>query len=93
MCEEVLTTADIGVNATFSSLLNSACTSCEIQADKSAYWTPQLYYSYENGSVIAVPHDGSVAYYLGRGPNVNSTVPFPKGLKVRLSKLLSLPSL
>ena len=73
---------DIGVNATYESLLNSACTSCEIGADKSAYWTPLLYYQYPNGSFIDVPHGGSVVYYLARGPNMNSTVPFPKGLMI-----------
>lgn len=74
-----LTRTDIGVNATYQSLLNSQCTSCEIATDRSAYWTPLLYYAYPNGSFLEVPHDGSVAYYLGRGPNVNSTIPFPEG--------------
>lgn len=73
---------DIGVNATYESLVNSACTSCEIGADKSAYWTPLLYYQYPNGSFLEVPHGGSVIYYLARGPNANSTVPYPKGFKI-----------
>lgn len=70
------------MNATYQSLLNSKCTSCELTADKSAYWTPQLYYWYPNGSFYEVPHAGSVVYYIGRGPNVNSTIPHPKGLKM-----------
>ncbi|CAK3834219.1 Hypothetical predicted protein [Lecanosticta acicola] len=74
--------ANIGINATYDSLLNSECTSCEISGDKSAYWTPTLYYNYANGSFVEVPHAGSVVYYLGRGPNVNSTIPFPKGLNI-----------
>jgi hypothetical protein len=73
---------DIGVNATYSSLLNSRCTSCEVATDKSAYWSPTLYYKYPNGSFIEVGHTGAVVYYLGRGPNVNSTVPFPKGFQI-----------
>ena len=73
---------DFGINATYDSLLNSACTSCEITADKSAYWTPTLYYSYPNGSFYEVPHSGAVAYYLGRGPNTNKTVAFPPGLNI-----------
>lgn len=73
---------DIGVDATFDSLLNSECTSCEIEADKSAYWTPLLYYEYPNGSSYEVPHAGSVVYYLGRGPNANSTIPYPRGFKI-----------
>lgn len=74
--------SNFGINATYDSLLNSECTSCEITADKSAYWTPTLYYSYPNGSFLEVPHTGGVAYYLGRGPNANQTVPFPKGLNI-----------
>lgn len=62
--------------------MNSACTSCEISADKSAYWSPTLYYSYANGSFLEVPHNGGVVYYLGRGPNVNKTIPFPKGVMI-----------
>lgn len=38
--------SNVGVNATYESLLNSECTSCEVQADHSAYWTPLLYYAY-----------------------------------------------
>lgn len=74
--------ADIGVNSTYQSMVNSECSSCEIGADKSAYWTPLLYYWYPNGSFYEVPHSGSVVYYLARGPNANSTVPFPEGLQI-----------
>ncbi|KAJ9631628.1 hypothetical protein H2203_000027 [Taxawa tesnikishii (nom. ined.)] len=70
---------NIGVNATFNTLLNSQCTSCEIGADKSAYWTPLLYYSHPNGSFEEVPHSGSVVYYLSRGPNAEKLTNFPKG--------------
>ena len=69
------------MNATGASLLNSKCTSCEITTDKSAYWSPLLYYNYPNGTFIEVPHTGSVVYYLGRGLN-GTTVPFPPGFKV-----------
>lgn len=74
--------SDIGINATYSSLLNSRCTSCEVATDKSAYWSPTLYYKYPNGSFFEVGHSGAVIYYLGRGPNVNQTVPFPKGFMI-----------
>jgi hypothetical protein len=73
---------DIGVNATFDSLMNSACTSCEISADKSAYWTPNLYYQHTNGSFEEVPHGGSVIYYLARGQNANDIISFPKGFQM-----------
>ena len=73
---------DFGVSSTPASLLNSDCTSCEITADKSAYWAPTLYYNYPNGTFLEVPHNGGVVYYLGRGPNRNQTVPFPAGLSM-----------
>ncbi|QIW99016.1 hypothetical protein AMS68_004534 [Peltaster fructicola] len=74
--------SNVGVNSTYSSLTNSSCSSCEIQADKSAYWTPLLYYQYPNGSFIEVPHSGSVIYYVTRGPTSPYTVPFPPGFQM-----------
>ncbi|KAK3717744.1 hypothetical protein LTR37_005515 [Vermiconidia calcicola] len=74
--------SNIGVNSTFRTLINSECSSCEIAADKSAYWTPLLYYSYPNGSFLEVPHGGSVIYYLARGPNANQTIPYPKDFRI-----------
>lgn len=35
--------SNIGIDSSYESMINSACTSCEIQADKSAYWAPVLY--------------------------------------------------
>ena len=51
-------------------------------ADKSNYWTPQLYYQHKNGSFEEVPHSGSVVYYLGRGDNRSSVQPFPPGFRM-----------
>ena len=62
--------------------MTSNCTTCEIQADKSAYWTPQLYFSFTNGSFTPVPNGGTVVYYLGRGDNASSIVPFPPDFKM-----------
>lgn len=73
---------DIGVNSTYTSLFNSECTSCEVGKDKSAYWTPNLYYQHPNGSFEEVPHSGSVVYYITRGPNENNLTPFPKGFQM-----------
>jgi hypothetical protein len=73
--------ADFGVNSTGATLLESSCTSCELQADKSAYWTPLLYYQYPNGSFIDVPHTGALVYYLGRGAN-STIVTFPPGFRM-----------
>lgn len=81
--------SNIGIHSTLDSMLNSDCTSCEIQADKSAYWAPLLYWQYENGSFIDVHHDGSVVYYLGRGPNAGNTMPFPEGFKMVSGKALA----
>lgn len=35
----------------------------------------------KNGSVVEVPHDGTVVYYLGRGNN-QTLEPFPPGLRM-----------
>ncbi|TKA70234.1 hypothetical protein B0A55_06883 [Friedmanniomyces simplex] len=71
--------SNIGVNSTYATMVNSSCTSCELRADKSAYWTPLLYYNYPNGSFFEVPHGGSVVYYLARGPNETGIQPFQPG--------------
>lgn len=60
----------------------SKCTSCEIGADKSAYWTPQLYYQHADGSFEDVPNNGMVVYYLGRGDNRANMKPFPPGFRM-----------
>ncbi|KAK6075662.1 WSC domain-containing protein [Seiridium cupressi] len=69
-------------NNTFADLSASSCTSCEIQDDKSAYWTPQLYYQHSNGTFQEVPNGGHVVYYLGRGDNRSAIEPFPSGFKM-----------
>ncbi|KAK5107086.1 hypothetical protein LTR62_001870 [Meristemomyces frigidus] len=74
--------SNIGVNSTAADMVNSECTSCEVFADKSAYWTPLLYYWYPNGSFFEVPHGGSVVYYLGRGPNAPNIETIPVGLQI-----------
>jgi hypothetical protein len=40
------------------------------------------YYQYADGTFHNVHQSGSVVYYLGRGPNVAKTVPFPEGFKM-----------
>ncbi|KAF9779950.1 hypothetical protein IL306_000936 [Fusarium sp. DS 682] len=74
--------SNINIDSTFDSLQASRCTSCEVQDDKSAYWTPQLFYQYANGSFQMVPNGGTVIYYLGRGENRSNIEPFPPGFKM-----------
>ncbi|CAF9922732.1 MAG: hypothetical protein HETSPECPRED_005133 [Heterodermia speciosa] len=74
--------SNISPNSTFQTLQTANCTSCEIQADKSAYWTPTLYYQYPNSSLQEVPNGGMTVYYLGRGDNKSAIVPFPPGFRM-----------
>ena len=74
--------SDIGLTSTYDSLRTAKCTSCEIQADKSGYWTPQLYYQHSNGSFEEVIAPGMTVYYLGRGDNTSDIVPFPPGFRM-----------
>ncbi|KAK4945184.1 hypothetical protein LTR10_015610 [Elasticomyces elasticus] len=74
--------SNLNTTSTYESLQASFCTSCEIQADKSAYWTPQMYYRHRNGTFEEVPHDGTVVYYLDRGVDVANIKPFPEGLRM-----------
>jgi hypothetical protein len=73
--------SDININSTQDSLSASSCTSCQIQSDKSAYWTPQLYYAHPDGTFDEVPNNGMAVYYLGRGDE-GGWQPFPKGFKM-----------
>ncbi|KIW15968.1 hypothetical protein PV08_06018 [Exophiala spinifera] len=74
---------NVDENSTFDSLRQSTCSSCEVQKDTSAYWTPQLYFAHSNGVVEEVPNYGMTVYYVGkwRGDQSN-TKPFPPGFKM-----------
>ncbi|KAL2441141.1 hypothetical protein ABEF95_012761 [Exophiala dermatitidis] len=74
--------SSVNENSDHDSLLSSTCSSCEVQKDKSAYWTPQLYFAHANGEFEEVPNYGMTVYYVGRGGNTSNTVPFPKGFKM-----------
>lgn len=54
------------------------------KADKSAYWTPQLYYLHSSGIYEEVPNSGMAVYYLGRGAGArgSTAIPFPPGLRM-----------
>ncbi|KAE8384781.1 hypothetical protein BDV23DRAFT_188874 [Aspergillus alliaceus] len=62
------------------SLRDSSCTSCAVTQDRSAYWTPALYFVHENGDSELVPQvGGMLAYYLLYGDNVQA---FPENFKM-----------
>jgi hypothetical protein len=71
----------------------SKCSSCPIKEDFSNYWTPKLYYQYENGTFQSVPtvgdnmgdqNGGMTVYYLQRGPAADTKTlkAFPEGFRM-----------
>ncbi|KAF8460596.1 hypothetical protein BDZ91DRAFT_766127 [Kalaharituber pfeilii] len=67
-------------NATYEDLMRGTCTSCQVKQDKSAYWTPPLYFQHADGSFELVPQTGGMlVYYLQRGDDVRAP---PVGLKM-----------
>jgi len=80
-----------GFSTNYSQQRASACTSCPIKQDLSAYWTPKLYYMSEDGSTFEdVPQanegngvtGGLTVYYQQRGPNVSDLLAFPKDFRM-----------
>ncbi|KAI9722984.1 MAG: hypothetical protein M1812_001433 [Candelaria pacifica] len=68
---------NFGFSTLHDDLLKSQCTSCQVTQDKSAYWTPALYFMDSNGTTELVPEvGGMLAYYLLYGQNVKA---FPDG--------------
>lgn len=56
------------------------CTSCGVIQDKSAYWTPPLYFQHSNGQVEMVENvGGMLAYYLFY---LDDLKPFPEGFQM-----------
>lgn len=45
-------------------LQESDCTSCAVTQDKSAYWTPALYFMHTNGSAEMVDEVGGMLAYV-----------------------------
>ncbi|KAI4213743.1 MAG: hypothetical protein LQ351_003709 [Letrouitia transgressa] len=74
--------SNVDANSNFDSLQKTKCTSCEVGADKSVYWTPILYYRHPNGSFEEVPNQGMAVYYEGRGDNRSAIQPFPPGFRM-----------
>lgn len=63
--------------------ISSSCTTGDIEADKSIYWTPAVYWQAKNGSFIAAKHEYSRVYYEGRPVNDNEKIyAFPPGFRM-----------
>ncbi|PPJ57327.1 hypothetical protein CBER1_07941 [Cercospora berteroae] len=81
----VFGSGNFGNNATFKDLtqcpdLSHDCSSCAVTQDKSAYWTPPMYFKHKNGTVEMVENvGGMLAYYLFYLDNVQ---PFPEGFQM-----------
>lgn len=91
-------TPDVGATSTGQSLQGSSCSTCQVQKDKSAYWTPSLCYQHPDGTFESVPNDGMTVYYVGscdlihqvnianistgRGGTPSNTKPFPPGFSM-----------
>ncbi len=43
-----------------SDLMQSECTSCSVTQDRSAYWTPALYFEHINGTFELIPQSGGM---------------------------------
>ena len=48
------------MDVSYESLSSAPCTSCEVTQDKSAYWTPPLYFLYDNGTAVMVENVGGM---------------------------------
>lgn len=52
---------DFGMETTFEMLnATDSCTSCGVIEDHSAYWTPGLYFQYDNGTTVMVDQIGGM---------------------------------
>merc|ERR1711939_175334 len=81
-----------GFDTDYDQLRSSACSSCPIKQDLSAYWTPKLYYmsDAEGSSFEDVPQSGEgggntggmTVYYLQRGEDLNNITAFPEGFRM-----------
>ncbi|PMD37148.1 hypothetical protein L207DRAFT_71340 [Hyaloscypha variabilis F] len=65
--------AGFGIDASYNDLIAGSCTSCQVTQDKSAYWTPALYFQNAAGEFQLVDQvGGMLAYYL-LYPNAGNT--------------------
>ncbi|QSZ31120.1 hypothetical protein DSL72_000683 [Monilinia vaccinii-corymbosi] len=71
----------LGIKSGYDELMASNCTSCSVTQDKSAYWTPSIYFkNAATGKFQLVEQvGGMLAYYLLYGDNIKA---FPKGFSM-----------
>ncbi|GAA5913421.1 DUF1996 and WSC domain-containing protein [Sporobolomyces salmoneus] len=79
--------SNFGLSADYKTLRQSECSSCRAKQDLSAYWSPQLYIEWANGTFTSVPHkDGgsSLVYYLPRAheSDQSKVLAFPPDFKM-----------
>ncbi|KAJ5773399.1 hypothetical protein N7457_008295 [Penicillium paradoxum] len=73
--------SNFNLSMTDDALLDSECTSSLVDADKSNYWTPSLYFQHPNGSFLSVPMFYMNVYYFFE-PTDDEIKPFPVGLRM-----------
>jgi hypothetical protein len=70
----------------YDTLITSTCTTCSlVKVDNSAYWHPELFYRWDNGTYSLVPQGGLTVYYLFRtGPTQPTPAwkAFPPGFRM-----------
>lgn len=55
--------SDMALDVSYDELLASNCTSCSVRQDKSAYWSPYLYFQHANGTLQMVLKSGGLTVY------------------------------
>ncbi|KAF8267409.1 hypothetical protein EI94DRAFT_1324975 [Lactarius quietus] len=78
----IMGSSGISFTTTFEDLVDSNCTTCMVNDDRSIYWAPELFYEFANGSFKAVDHGGMLVYYLQRGGSNETIEAFPDGLRM-----------
>ncbi|GAA5945455.1 hypothetical protein JCM10213_005991 [Rhodosporidiobolus nylandii] len=81
----ILGGSNFDLSTTFEGMRASECTSCQVKQDMSAYWTPQLYFQWANGSFSPVDTTGGgLIYYLQRSHPSDTTniTAFPDGFRM-----------
>ncbi|KAG8740436.1 hypothetical protein FRC10_004327 [Ceratobasidium sp. 414] len=68
---------------TTACLRQSKCSSSMVQADKSAYWSPTLFYKFPNGSMATMPTSTRIYYFFkGRNGTTSEMHAFPENFRM-----------